>query len=220
MRVPKTYHYDTSEKITRIHLDAPIVIPRLPVITNDRQRVKLIKTIETYVRSSLEYKDLIKYLKDYIDMNQCEFFQNFDGSQKPGLIQIHHEPFDLFSITQIVMNRQEKELGYINELQVAEEVMRLHYRGLVGLIPLSVTAHELVHDGKLIVPLNCVYGKFVQFVKEYYDYIDDVLLVMLNEKIEQTKNLKAEDMSILSVRYIYTDVDGYNLPLIQPIEEK
>ena len=208
MRVPKTHHYDTSEKITRVHLDAPIVIPRLPVITNDRQRVKLIKTIETYVRSSLEYKDLIKYLKDYIDMNQCEFFQNFDGSQKPGLIQIHHEPFDLFSITQIVMNRQEKELGYINELQVAEEVMRLHYRGLVGLIPLSVTAHELVHDGKLIVPLNCVYGKFVQFVKEYYDYIDDVLLVMLNEKIEQTKNLKAEDMSILSVRYIYTDVDG------------
>ena len=202
MRVPKTHHYDTSEKITRVHLDAPIVIPRLPVITNDRQRVKLIKTIETYVRSSLEYKDLIKYLKDYIDMNQCEFFQNFDGSQKPGLIQIHHEPFDLFSITQIVMNRQEKELGYINELQVAEEVMRLHYRGLVGLIPLSVTAHELVHDGKLIVPLNCVYGKFVQFVKEYYDYVDDVLLVMLNEKIEQTKNLKAEDMSILSVRYI------------------
>ena len=220
MRVPKTHHYDTSEKITRVHLDAPIVIPRLPVITNDRQRVKLIKTIETYVRSSLEYKDLIKYLKDYIDMNQCEFFQNFDGSQKPGLIQIHHEPFDLFSITQIVMNRQEKELGYINELQVAEEVMRLHYRGLVGLIPLSVPAHESVHDGKLIVPLNCVYGKFVQFVKEYYDYIDDVLLVMLNEKIEQTKNLKAEDMSILSVRYIYTDVDGYNLPLIQPIEEK
>ena len=220
MRVPKTHHYDTSEKITRVHLDAPIVIPRLPVITKYRQRVKLIKTIETYVRSSLEYKDLIKYLKDYIDMNQCEFFQNFDGSQKPGLIQIHHEPFDLFSITQIVMNRQEKELGYINELQVAEEVMRLHYRGLVGLIPLSVTAHELVHDGKLIVPLNCVYGKFVQFVKEYYDYIDDVLLVMLNEKIEQTKNLKAEDMSILSVRYIYTDVDGYNLPLIQPIEEK
>ena len=127
MRVPKTHHYDTSEKITRVHLDAPIVIPRLPVITNDRQRVKLIKTIETYVRSSLEYKDLIKYLKDYIDMNQCEFFQNFDGSQKPGLIQIHHEPFDLFSITQIVMNRQEKELGYINELQVAEDSEEYKY---------------------------------------------------------------------------------------------
>ena len=217
MRVPKTHHYNTSEKITKVHLDAPIVIPRLPVITNDRQRVKLVKTIETYIRSSLEYKDLIKYLKDYIDMNQCQFWQNFDGHQKPGLIQIHHEPFDLFSITQIVMNRQEQELGYIDELQVADEVMRLHYRGLVGLIPLSVTAHELVHDGKLIVPLNCVYGKFVQFVKEYYDYIDDVLILMLNDKIEQTKNLTAEDMSILSVRYIYTEVDGYRLPQIQQV---
>ena len=212
MRVPKTYHFDTSEKISRVHLDAPILIPRLPVVTNDKQRTKLIKSIETYVRTSLEYKDLIKYLKTYIDMNQCEFFQKFDGTQKPGLIQIHHEPFDLFSITQIVMNKQEKELGYINELEVATEVMRLHYRGLVGLIPLSVTAHELVHDGKLIVPLNSVYGKFVQFVKEYYDYIDDTLLLMLNQKIEQTKNLKAEDMSILAVRYIYTDVDGYKLP--------
>ena len=220
MRVPKTHHYDTSEKITTVHLDKPIVIPRLPVVTNDRQKVKLIKSIETYIRSSLEYKDLIKYLKDYIDMNQCEFFQNFDGRQKTGLIQIHHEPFDLFSITQTVMNRQEKEFGYINELQVAEEVMRLHYRGLVGLIPLSVTVHELVHDGKIIVPLNCVYGKFVQFVKEYYDYIDDIYIDMLTKKIDQTKNLKAEDMSILSVRYIYTDVDGYKLPLLQDVEEK
>ena len=220
MRVPKTHHYDTSEKITKVHLDKPIVIPRLPVVTNDRQKVKLIKSIETYIRSSLEYKDLIKYLKDYIDMNQCEFFQNFDGRQKTGLFQIHHEPFDLFSITQIVMNSQEKEFGYINELQVAEEVMRLHYRGLVGLIPLSVTVHELVHDGKIIVPLNCVYGKFVQFVKEYYDYIDDIYIDMLTKKIDQTKNLKAEDMSILSVRYIYTDVDGYKLPLLQDVEEK
>ena len=64
MRVPKTHHYDTSEKITTVHLDKPIVIPRLPVVTNDRQKVKLIKSIETYIRSSLEYKDLIKYLKE------------------------------------------------------------------------------------------------------------------------------------------------------------
>jgi hypothetical protein len=97
---------------------------------------------------------------------------------------------------------------------VAQEIMRLHYVGLVGLIPLSVTAHELVHAGKLIVPLNCVYGRFVQFVKEYFEYIDPSHLAMLNEKIILTKNLNREDMSILNVRYVYTEVDGFRLPEI------
>ena len=209
MRVPKTHHYDTSEKITRVHLDAPIVIPRLPVITNDRQRVKLIKTIETYVRSSLEYKDLIKYLKDYIDMNQCEFFQNFDGSQKPGLIQIHHEPFDLFSITQIVMNRQEKELGYINELQVAEEVMRLHYEGKVGLVPLSTTVHQLYHRGDIFIPLQYVDRGFLAFYHEYKAYMTEYI-EMLNRLVNMSSKYEASSNNILQKHLIYLDTMGYN----------
>ena len=110
------------------------------------------------------------------------------------------------------MTKQEKEIGYIDELVVAEEVMRLHYEGCVGLIPLSITVHELVHDGKLIVPLNCVYGKFVEFTKRYYEYIDPVYISMLKDKVDLTKKLTTEDLSILSVKYIYTNVDGFNLP--------
>lgn len=212
MRVPKVEHFSDGSDIVRVHYDKPILIPRLPVITNDAQRVKLTKTIETYIRTSMEYGDLIKYLRENIDMNSCEFFHNVNGTKKKGLIEIHHEPFDLFTITSIVMQKHEAEYGFIDELMVAQEVMKLHYVGLVGLIPLSVTAHELVHVGKLIVPLNCVYGRFVQFVKDYFDYIDPSYLAMLNEKIELTKNLSREDMSILNVRYVYTEVDGYKLP--------
>ena len=70
----------------------------------------------------------------------------------------------------------------------------------------------MVHQGKLIVPLNCVYGRFVQFVKDYFDYIDPSYIAMLDDKITLTKNITREDMSILNVRYIYTDIDGYHLP--------
>jgi hypothetical protein len=160
----------------------------------------------------MEYKDLIKYLKENIDMTSCQFFHNVTSGKKKGLIEIHHEPFDLYTLTSIVMKKQEAELGYIDELIVAEEVMRLHYIGLVGLIPLSVTVHELVRKGKLIVPLNCVYGRFVQFVKDYFEYIDPSFIAMLDNKITLTKNITREDMSILNVRYIYTDIDGYHLP--------
>ena len=146
MRVPKVETFKNNEKISYVKYEKPVSISRLPVITNEKQRDKLIKQIEKYIRSSLEYKDLINYLKEYMDMNQCEFFHNVSGKTKKGMIQIHHEPYDLYTITSIVMNRREKELGYIDELEVAEEVMELHYMGLVGLIPLSITAHELVHS--------------------------------------------------------------------------
>ena len=153
-------------------------------------------------------------------MNSCEFFHNIDGKKRKGMIEIHHEPFDLYTLTAIVLAKQETELGYINELSVADEVMRLHYQGLVGLIPLSITPHELVHTGKLAIPLNCVYGRFVEFVRTYFDYIDDIYVSMLNETIELTKKLTIGDSSILTVRYIYTNVDGFRLPKLMDENEE
>lgn len=217
MRVPKLDHFENKSKIQYVNYDKPVPISRYPVVTNERQREKLVKTIETYIRSSLEYKDFIKYLKEYINMNYCSFFHNVDAKKKKGVLEIHHEPFDLFAITEIVMMKQETEMGYIDELLVAEEVMQLHYMGLVGLIPLSITCHQLVHDGKLAVPLNCVYGRFVEFTRRYYDYIIQAnpnYIVMLNEKIDLTKKLSRADLSILDVRYVYTITDGFNLPEI------
>lgn len=218
MRVPKIEHYKgQSSSIVTVQIDKPIIIPRLPVVTTEKQKDKLIKTIEKLVRGSMEYKDLIKYLRTYINMDECEFFPNFKAGKRRGMIEIHHSPYDLYSLTWIVMEKQEQEKGYIDELDVAEEVMYLHYQGMVGLIPLSVTAHELVHDGQLIVPLNCVRGKFVQFTKNYYPYIKKVskdvdLIAMLQENIDLTRKLTTKDLSILNTKYVYTEVDGCVLP--------
>lgn len=214
MRVPKTYQYHDSESITEVDYEKPIIIPRLPVITNEKQRDKLIKSIERDMRTSLEYKDLIKFVRENINMDYCEFFHNIEGKKHKGTIQIHHEPFDLYTLTSIVMAKHESLYGYINPKFIAIEVMKLHYQGLVGLIPLSITPHELVHAGKLAVPLDKVYGKFVEFVKTYYEYIDPMCISMLNDKIELTKKLTMEDASILNVRYIYVNVDGFRLPQI------
>lgn len=214
MRVANPDTFSDTEKIVWAHYGKPIIVPRIPVITNEKQRDKLTKQIESYVRQSMEYKDLIKYLRTNIDMNSCEFYSNINATGKKGLIEIHHEPFDLYTLTSIVMKKHEAEVGFIDELMVAEEVTRLHYEGKVGLIPLAITPHELVHKGKLFIPLNCVRGRFVEFVKDYFEYIDDAYISILSQKIDLTKNLDRGDTTILNVRYVYTDVDGYNLPQI------
>lgn len=214
MRVPKKDVLHTNHDIINVHIDKPIIVPRLPVITNDKQRVKLIKTIESYCRSSMEYKDLVTYLRKYVNMDQCTFLENFKAGGKKGSIEIHHAPYTLFSIVDIVMRKQEDQLGYIDEFKVAEEVMRLHYMGLVGLVPLAITVHQLVHDGQIHVPLWCVYGRFVEFTKKYYDYIPDEILEALNEEIRLSRKFREnpealkENSKILNVQFVYLDVDG------------
>ena len=213
MRVPRNTS-STHSNVKRVHIDKPILIPRLPVITNDKQRVKLIKEIESYCRASMEYGELIAYLRKYVNMDECTFLNNFKAGKKKGMIEIHHAPYTLFSIVDIVMRKHEDCYGYIDEYIVAEEVMRIHYSGLIGLVPLSITCHQLVHADKLTVPLWCVYGRFVEFTKKYYDWIPDPVLMELNEQIKLSAKFKAdpnalkEANKILDVQFVYLNVDG------------
>lgn len=214
MRVPKGGTKQGLANIKHVHVDKPILIPRLPVVTNDKQRVNLVKKIEAYCRASMEYGDLISYLRKYVNMDECTFLTNFKAGKRKGMIEIHHSPFTLFSIVDIVMRKHEDLVGSIDEFDVCEEVMRLHYSGLVGLVPLSITCHQLVHDNRLQVPLWCVYGRFVEFTKKYYEWIPDETLAALNEQVQLSKKFKdnpetLKDMnSILDVQFVYLDVDG------------
>lgn len=217
MQIATMERYDTPRySIRTVERSVPMLVPRHPVVTNDKQRVRCIKQIEQKVRSCIEYGDLTKYLRTYMHMDECAFFPNFKVGKKKGAVEIHHSPFDLFTIAGIVMRKFEAQNDYINQNLIADEIVELHYSGMIGLIPLAVTVHELVHDGKLTVPLNCVYGKFIQFTQEYYEWLDepndDTNLILLEENINLTKNLKPEDMSILNVEYIYTHVEGMETP--------
>lgn len=212
---------EPSYTIKTVDRSIPLLVPRHPIVTNDKQRIKCLKQIEQKVRSCMEYPDLIAYLRTYMHMDECAFFPNFKTGKRKGSIEIHHSPFDLFTLAGIVMRKFEAKNDYINQNLIADEIMELHYSGMVGLIPLAVTVHQLVHAGKLSVPLNCVYGKFIKFTQDYYEWLDepgdDTNLKILEENINLTKNLKPEDMSILNVQYIYTHVEGMSAPdMIDP----
>ncbi len=224
MRIPKVDHFENKGSVMRRTYSSPIKAPRCVTITNDKQRDKCIRRLERKCRNSMEYRDLIKYLRTNMDMERCLFLPKLGEGSKRVKTEIHHEPYDLYTICGIVLKKHEMENdGNINEMMVAKEVMRLHYQGLIGLIPLSGIAHELVHDGKLFVPLYCVFGKFVEFTQKYYDAIleyDDTILDKLQQQITLTEEGNV-DTSILNVCYIYGQMDGQEdeLPEYVPVEE-
>ncbi len=219
LRIAKVENYKNNHQIENWKIDEIPPIERNVAILSDRDKVKVIKTIERIVRSSMENKDYITFLKKEIDMTQCSFFNNVKQTDKGRVrIEIHHEPFTLFDITQIVLEKHIKLGEKINYFKIAEEVMKLHYRGRVGLIPLSITIHKLTHIGKIFIPLQAVYGDFLKFLEEYDEYISEDLKSLLEYKLTMSKDPSNLDMSILEKKFIYLEVDGVEFP--QLLQEK
>lgn len=176
---------------------------------NEKDKVKFIKRTERIIRASLEYRDYIAFLKEHVNMNRCAFFQNVCSSEgKKIKIEIHHEPFTLYDYVEVVVNKFVDEGRDLNDLLIADEVMKLHYDNLVGLIPLSKTIHQMVHNStKVTIPLNMVYGNYAEFLKsEEYGPYTDALLDKLEEKIEKTKNLSEKDFENLKKQFTYLDI--------------
>lgn len=213
MRLPDINNvtYDNSKLIKYLKLKKIEPIKMEINIMSDKDKVKAIKTAERMIRSSLEYKAYIKYLKKYIDMTKCSFFNNVNNKDgKKVSIEIHHEPFTLFDITQAVLEKQLDETGEVNLFNISEEVMKLHYQCKVGLLPLSATVHELVHLGEVFIPLQSPRGDYIGFLEEYDRYITMDMKDMLQEKLKLSRQV--QDLSLLETKYTYVEVDGFKFP--------
>lgn len=189
-------------------------------LADEKQFKKYIQNVERDVRGSFEYKSMINYLREYMDMNQCAFYQNINNIDNSKVhIEIHHEPLSLYDICLIVYNKRVAFHESTEEEWVAKEVMYLHYNLMVGLIPLAETVHELVHAQYLFVPTTAVLGKYKEFVDRYRDFMLPEQLETL-EHIEKSTEIYNDDLAktILSKQYVYVDMSGsYKLPKAEDI---
>ena len=107
----------------------------------------------------------------------------------------------------------------LNDLYIADETMRLHYENKVGLIPLSKTVHQLVHNSSdIIIPLTQVFGDYRAFLNEYGEFIESGfpdLIEKLENKVALTNSLKNRDVneaySVLKKDFEYVEVEGFSL---------
>lgn len=180
---------------------------------NANEKKKFIKRCEKYIRSSMEYRDYISFLKENIGMNACAFFNNIEnGNGKRVRIEVHHAPFTLYDLVSIVINKYEAEGLPLNDLDISDEVMKIHYQNQVGLIPLSKTLHEVIHNSdKLVIPMYMIYGDYKKFWEDYGEYGED-FQYKLEDLVEVTKNLKKDSFSTLDKKFTYIEVDGYTIP--------
>ena len=191
-------------------------------LSDEKQLKKYLFDVERTCRNSYAYKKLIAFLREYIDMNKCSFFENINNIESNSIhIHIHHSPLTLFDIVTIVYHKRLDNREALNVNLVAKEVMLLHYLMMVGLIPLSETVHELVHNGYLFIPTNVVFGDYKKFIKQYEGYIDQQLLNTLEQAEEYTKTYDyAKNTKVLEHSVVYVDASSngeYKFPILSEL---
>lgn len=182
-------------------------------LMDDKDREKYIVDLERHVRSSFEYRQMVQYLREYMNMNSCAFIPNISNETSRRVrIEIHHSPFTLRDICCVILNKRMKNGEMLTIESVGYEVMFVHYSLMVGLIPLSETVHELVHTQYLFVPTDKVYGYYKAFVQTYYNYIDPELLDKLDEleKLTIAGTYNDTYKQVLEKKYITIDMEGNN----------
>ena len=182
-------------------------------LDTEKQKIKFIKRIEGIVRSSMEYRDYVAYCKENMDMNSCAFLSNVVQEKSRGhrriSIELHHDPFTLLDIVWTVLNKYEDEGLPYNDLIIADEVLEMHYANMVGLVPLSKTMHQMVHNSdKIKIPLYMVYGQYSEFVEKYGDYMEPELLEKLEKKVAYTKSVTKEDFDAIKKQFTYLEIEG------------
>ena len=187
---------------TEINIDS---VPDIDIMIWDLEDEKEInkfhKVVENEVRHSYEYREFIQYLKDNFGMDQCSFIKT-----DPGLdvkIEIHHYPLTLYDIVVIVHRKRVYYQESLDVQMVAKEVALLHYKLLIGLIPLSKTVHQLVHEGKLFIPIYNVLGRWRQFINIYKQFCDEEQLETIQRIEEYSSDYSdIQNTSILDVNRI------------------
>ena len=148
------------------------------LISEDELTEKKIKKIEAMIRGSYEYKNYIQYLKDELDITKCSFIEGIDKNEISSVtLEFHHTPLTLYDIVEIIAKylldtRLDEELK-ISNFDIAKLVVKEHYLGNIGLVPLTKTSHELAHSNAIVIPREKIYGNYNEFIQNYRKYIPD-----------------------------------------------
>jgi len=149
-------------------------------LADDKGRVNFIKECVRDVRNCHEFRRYLKFISENINLQGCSYLRNM-GPELANEVKIecHHHPLTLYDICELVLCRVENTGSRLTTMSITNEVVALHFRGLVGLVPLTETLHEMAHDGQLFIDPQTIHGKWDDLIREYAMHFPEHLVAKL-----------------------------------------
>ena len=134
---------------------------------DDKGRTKFIKTVVAMVRKCPEYGRYRTFLLENLDMDRCSVLSELTPEEVSAAgLEIHHAPLGLYDICELVLGQMQVDEERITTFSVANRVMAYHWKGKVGLVPLTQTIHEAVHAGQVHVDPRTIFGNWQALLDE------------------------------------------------------
>ena len=128
---------------------------------DDKARTKFIKKIVQTVRSCPEYARYRTFLLENLDMDRCSILSDLTPEEVSAAgLEIHHAPLALYDIAELVLGQMQVDGMRITTFSVANRIMAYHWKGWVGLVPLTQTIHEAVHAGQVHIDPRTIFGNW------------------------------------------------------------
>ena len=224
MRKRKKQNNPAGSLVAMSHIQQLSLIDIPPFINHTRvydADTDSVSKIITCTRQSMEYKQYMRYLKQNLNFNRCMYLSQIANTpSSPGIanvqIEIHHTPFKLDEIIRTICNKHIIDHGFADEFEVADEVVQLHYRHLIGLVPLSHSVHELIHHDAFDVHPALTYGFWKQWIIEYQEYFSESAKLCFDRLKEWEHTNPGQIPQSLEVKYTVIDYQG--IPLYQTKE--
>ena len=211
----KKKYQERPKRIMDITIDEK---PERPVydLKNNKERFKYCTMIKNMVRKSPEYREYVTFLKKHMGMDSCDAFRQLKPdyeAHKRYRIELHHTPFTLMEIINVVVTKRQTLGETLNPNNVVEEVLELHYDGKVGLINLSVTAHELAENGRIFIPLQRIrHQGYIDFVNEYENFMDSNLISKIEMIIKMSQKCNDMVSDVMDPEFVDVNIDGFSFP--------
>jgi hypothetical protein len=119
------------------------------------------------VRHCPEYTRYRDFLVDNMDMGRCSILSGLsDEESVAAALELHHCPLALYDVCELVLGQMIFDRARVTTFAVANRVMAYHWKGMVGLIPLTKTIHEAVHSGQVHVDPRSIFGNWAGLIEE------------------------------------------------------
>ena len=192
----------------------------LKLADNEKQKEKFIKSVERIIRTSQEYSQYIRYLKTTAMLTQCSVLNKLPEEVSKALtIEMHHCPLTLYDLVDIILTRQLSIGGDFTRISIANDVMVAHYMNQVGLVPMTKTMHQMIHENVNVVNHRDIFGNFDAFAETYSVFLTEEH----QNKIARVKRTPDEVIMNTRRKYmevnpeLYTAIDHTNFTQIEVI---
>jgi hypothetical protein len=151
---------------------------------DEKGRSFFIKQCVSLIRKCEEYKRYRNFLIDNMSLNTCSILSKLSEEevQIAGL-ELHHAPLTLYDCVELVLGKILYENERLTTFSVANQVMAYHWRGLIGLVPLTQVLHEAVHAGQLTLDPRLIFGNWQKFIEENQVGLTDSIVAKIQATI-------------------------------------